>query len=178
MQLWFFLYILKGEMRTILLMMFLQVGGTAPGFRLPDSSGVAHSLGEYLGKTVVLAFWSYKCPLSLEYAERLEAMRRTYAPRDVVILGVDSNSNETAAEIRRNSANLKIGFPILLDRDASLAEKLGATHTPSIFIIDHKGNVQYGGGTALAGEALDAILAGRPAATPETRPYGCAIRRK
>jgi peroxiredoxin len=178
MQLRFFLYILKGEMRMILLLMFLQIGGAAPDFKLPDATGAAHSLGEYAGKTLVLAFWSCKCPVSLEYTERLEEMQRKYAPRDVVVLGVASNSNESAAEIRRNSANLKIGFPILLDRDATLAGKLGATHTPSIFIIDHKGNLQFRGGTALAEEALDAILAGRPPATPEGRPSGCTIRRK
>jgi peroxiredoxin Q/BCP len=35
----------------------LQVGQTAPAFSLPDQDGVIHSLAEYRGKTVVLAFY-------------------------------------------------------------------------------------------------------------------------
>jgi peroxiredoxin len=144
---------------------------------LTDTSGKLHNLSDYSGKTVVLAFWSFKCPVSLAYDERLASLQERYGPRGVVVLGVASNSNESAAEIRRNAANLKIAFPILLDEGASLADRLGATRTPSVYILDAKGVVRYKGGVAQAEEALDAVVAGREVPTPETRPSGCTIRR-
>ena len=35
----------------------LEVGQPAPDFQLPDENGVLHNLGEYKGKTLVLAFY-------------------------------------------------------------------------------------------------------------------------
>jgi peroxiredoxin len=165
-------------MMSIPLLLALQIGVTVPDFRLTDTSGTAHALSSYSGKTVFLAFWSFKCPVSLGYDERLMALQSRYGTRGVVILGIASNSNETAAEIRRNSANLNVGFPILLDQDGALAQRLGATHTPSAFIIDAKGNLQYRGGVAQAEEALEAILDGRAVPAPETKPSGCTIKRR
>jgi peroxiredoxin len=154
------------------LMLVMQVSAS-----LTDTSGKVHNLSDYSGKTVVLAFWSFKCPVSLAYDERLAALQGRYGARGVIVLGVASNSNESAAEIRRNAANLNIGFPILLDEGATLADRLGATHTPSVFILDGKGVVRYKGGVTQGEEALDAIVAGRAVNTPETRPSGCTIRR-
>src|SRR5687767_7771004 len=78
-----------------------QVGGKVSDFRLTDATGVEHSLQQYLssGQTVVLQFWSFKCPISLGYDERLDALQRKYQNRGVKVLAIASNGNETPAEI-------------------------------------------------------------------------------
>ncbi len=166
-----------------------DIGDRAGDFRLTDVNGTSHTLSGYSGKVVVLAFWSFKCPVALAYIDRLRSLQEKYAGRGVVILAIDSSVNESAAEVKRNAANLALSFPVLMDPDGAVAERLGATHTPDVVILDRGGVVRYqgaidnnkrpgdGGRIAHVEEALDALLAGRAVQLPETAPFGCTIRR-
>jgi peroxiredoxin len=168
----------------------IEIGSKVGNFQLPDVSGTTRSLQSYSGKIVILVFWSFKCPVSLAYDDRIEMLQKEYAVKGVAVLGVASGANETADEIRANTSNLKIGFPVLLDSEGNLAGILGATHTPGIFILDGSANLRYRGSldnnkkpgesgrAAYAEDAINALLAGRSVAIPETRPFGCGIRRK
>ncbi len=169
---------------------FDDLGTRVEDFRLVDAVGNAHSLSQYSGRVVVLAFWAFKCPVSLSYDSRLGDLQAKYRNSGVILLAVDSNANEGPAEIRANASNLQLPFPVLLDGEGSLAEKLKATQTPSLYIIDGRGILRYrgaldnrkkpgeGGRIAHAEQAIDDILAGRPVATPETPSNGCPIRRR
>lgn len=159
------------------------------GFSLRDTAGGEHSLARYAGRIVVLEFWSFKCPSSLAYRDRMAALYEKYRGRGVVFLAVASNRNESPEEIARNAANLKIPYPVLLDSDGMAAEKLGAARTPSIFILDAAGVLRYRGAPdnnkapgqtgreAYAEEAIEALLAGKPVPRPQTDEFGCTIRR-
>jgi len=167
----------------------MQIGAKAAGFRLTDAAGKIHTLDDYNGKILVLEFWSFKCPVALAYDERMAALQSKYGSRGIVILAVASNKNELADEVRRNAENLHLPFPVLLDQDGILADRLGATHTPSVAILDGAGILRYRGAIdnnkragergriPYAEEALDAILAGGPVSQPETSAFGCSIRR-
>lgn len=166
-----------------------QVGSKISDFRLTDTSGKVHTLEDYAGKIVVLEFWSFKCPVSLAYDERVAALLSKYGNRGVTVLGVASNKNESPAEVRRNAENLRLPFPILLDQEGGLAERLGATHTPGVVILDGTGTLRYRGAIdnnkriAERGRipyvetALDALLAGQPIPQAETEAFGCSIKR-
>jgi peroxiredoxin len=167
-----------------------DIGEKIGEFRLQDTAGNTHSLDSYAGKVIVLAFWSFKCPVALACNDRLTALQSKYGNRGVVVLGVASNANESKAEIQRNVSNLNLSFPILLDSDGMVAERLGASHTPGIFILDPGAILRYKGSLdnnkklgdrgreANAEEAIDSILAGQPVAKPETAFFGCSIKRK
>jgi peroxiredoxin len=166
------------------------IGSKIENFKLPDVAGTIHSLNSYSGKIVVLVFWSFKCPVSLLYDERLNGLKDKYKNSGVVVLGVDSAANETAEEIRANIDNLKITTPMLSDLEGNLAEKFGATQTPGVFVIDGNAILRYRGALdnnrkagekgriAYAEDAIDALLAGRDVSTSETKSFGCSIRRK
>ena len=165
-----------------------EIGSEIGNFTLQDISGTAHSLQHYSGKIVILVFWSFKCPVSLAYDDRMKTLQDKYGDQKVVVLGVASAANESPAEIRANAANLNLEVPVLLDSEGDLAKELGASHTPSVFIIDSARALRYkgaldnnkkereGGRTAYAEDAIDAILAGRPVPVPETKPFGCSIK--
>ena len=167
----------------------VRIGTKAVQFRLADTAGVIHSLDDYTGRIVVLDFWSFKCPVSLTYDERLATLHGKYRARNVAVLAVASNKNESAVEIRRNRENLRLPFPILLDPDGMLAEGLGATHTPSVVILDGAGIVRYRGAIdnnkrpgeagriSYVEDALQALLAGKSIAEPETKVFGSSIKR-
>jgi len=166
------------------------IGARVGNLQLPDVSGQVHSLQSYAGRIVVLVFWSFKCPVSLSYDGRMTALGHKYAGKQVSVLAVASGANETPEEIRANVANLKIGMPVLLDSDGELAEKLGASHTPSVFILDGDGVVRYKGALdnnkkpgesgriAYVEDALDALISGAAVALPETKAFGCSIKRR
>jgi peroxiredoxin len=166
-----------------------QAGQKVQDFSLKDTAGKGHALSQYAGKVVVLEFWSFKCPTSLAYRDRMAALQEKYQGRGVVFLAVASNRNESPEEIARNAANLRMPYPVLLDTESMVAERFGATHTPSIFILDGNGMLCYRGALdnnktvgeagrqAFGEEAIDALLSGKPVPHPQTREFGCAIRR-
>ncbi len=166
-----------------------QIGDKVPAFNLQDASGQTHTSEDYAGKILVLEFWSFKCPVSLAYDERMAKLLSKYGPRGVIVLAVASNKNESPVEVQRNASNLKLPFPVLLDQDGVLAEKVGATHTPSVVILDRTGILCYRGAidnnkrpeergrVAYVEEALVALLAGRSVPQAETKVFGCSIKR-
>jgi peroxiredoxin len=166
-----------------------EIGSRVESFQLADVSGAGRTLQSYSGRTVVLVFWSFKCPVSLAYQERMEMLQDQYRGKGVTVLGISSGSNEAAADIQANILNLKFKIPVLLDSDGIAAEKLGATHTPSVFILDGSSVLRYRGSIdnnkrvgdktriAYAEDAISAILAGQPVSIPETRVFGCSIKR-
>lgn len=167
-----------------------EIGSKIGNFQIADSSGESWSLRSYSGKTVVLLFWSYKCPVSLSYDSRFEELRKKYVPKGAVIIGIDSNSNESPEEIRENLENRKMNLQVLSDPEGNAAEKLGASHSPCIFIIDGDSVLRYKGAldnnrkpgeagrTAFAEDALEAVLQGQEVKVTETNPVGCRIKQR
>jgi peroxiredoxin len=123
----------------------VPIGSRIADFELPDLNGKTYTLKMYEGKTVVLIFWSYKCPVSLAYNERMLKLRDKFEKRGVILIGVDACVNESAAEIRANISNMQFDIPILLDKEGTLADSLGAMYTPSVFIIDRDAVLRYRG---------------------------------
>jgi peroxiredoxin len=167
-----------------------EIGSKLHNFQMTDVSGKIQSLKQYEGKIVVLFFWSFKCPVSLAYIDRMEALRNKYGNQGVILLGVASGINESQEEIRANALNLDIKIPILLDSDGELMDKLGATHTPSVFILDQDAVLRYRGApdnnrapgdkgrVAYINDAIESLLNGRAISVPETLVFGCSIKRR
>jgi thiol-disulfide isomerase/thioredoxin len=165
-----------------------DIGSKVSDFQLPDASGAIRSLHSFPGKAVAIVFWSYKCPVSLAYVDRIGELSKEYGGKGVEVIAIDASVNETPAEVRANIANLKFTIPVLLDSEGVVSEKLGATQTPSVFIIDGEDILRYkgafdnnkrrgeGGRIGYAEDALDSILSGRAVGVAETRPFGCSIR--
>ena len=163
------------------------------GFRLQDHRGAWHTLDEARDrKVVVLAFLGTECPLAEAYAPRLAELARDFEKRGVGFFGVDANQQDGPVAIGRFAEKHGLPFPILKDVGNGLADRLGAERTPEVFVLDgsravvYRGRVddQYAIGIHRPSptrhdlvDALDAVLAGRPVATPRTDAVGCKIGR-
>lgn len=165
----------------------LTIGRPATEFSLKDLGGNAHSLKGYRGKTVALVFVSTQCPFSNAYAERLTAIATEYAARNVVMLGINSQTAESVDEIRAHAKQYHLSFPILKDEQSKIADAYGATRTPEVFVVDPNGALQYHGRVDNAKnpaqvkrndlrEALDEMLAGKTVSIAETKAFGCLIK--
>lgn len=171
------------------------VGRTAPQFELEDVDGKTHShsaLSE--AKLVVVAFLGCECPLVANvYAPRLEKISTDYAGRGVRILAIDSNSQDSLKDIQEFARKQGIGYPVLRDPDARVADLFGATRTPEVYLLDESRVIRYHGRIDDQGrvgvirvqpdrhdlvEAIEELLSGQPVSQPELPAVGCLIGRR
>jgi peroxiredoxin len=162
-------------------------GQPAPSFSLPDQAGEVHNLQDFLGRTIILNFWSAECP----WSERADRALRDYLKEwgdAVALLPIASNSHEETAMIARTAMERGMNM-VLIDADQHVADLYGTITTPHLFVLDGKGILRYQGGLDDANfrqrqatrhflrEAVEALKAGREPDPALTVPYGCAISR-
>ncbi len=169
------------------------VGKTVANFTLRDFHGNSHSLEQYAEKkAVVLVFLGAECPLAKLYAPRLATIAREYAERGVLVVGVDANMHDTPTKLTNFVNANQLEFPLLKDAGNVLADAVGATRTPEVFLLDQKRVVRYHGRVddqyGVSGqrskpmrrdlaEAIDELLAGKPVSQPTSDFSGCLISR-
>jgi len=169
----------------------LPVGAVAPDFTLTDAlSGETYSLSSLAGRIVVLDFWSGECPWSRQYDAYFIERAPKWAEQGIVLLHIDSNANETPADIDEMAEEIGISVPILHDEGNTVADAYGAVTTPQVFVIGADGRLAYRGAVDdrsfrqreatvnYLDAALAALLAGQMPDPAETQPYGCAITRQ
>jgi peroxiredoxin len=166
-------------------------------FSLRDYRGKLHSLGELSdARLVVVAFLGTECPLAKLYAPRLQELCEEFGKRRVAFVGIDSNRQDSIAELAAFARVHGIEFPLLKDAGNEVADALGALRTPEVFVLDADRKIRYwgriddqyglGAGSGYARPkaqrrdlaiALDELLAGGAVSEPVTVAKGCIIGR-
>ena len=171
----------------------VDVGSVAPDFSLVDQNGKTVKLSDYAGKTVVLEWFNDGCPYVRKHytTGAMNAVAARYAAKGVVWLAVNSTSSATTDTNARVAKSWKIDRPVLDDHAGTVGHAYGATNTPDLFVIDSAGKLAYKGAidsiaspdpddlssaTNYVAKALDDVLAGKPVAQSETKPYGCTVK--
>ena len=169
------------------------VGKTIANFELADFRGKRWSLSDFKQhKLLVVAFVGTECPLMGFYGQRLAELAAQYDGQNVAFLGVNSNQQDSLAELAHFGRIHKIVFPLLKDPGNRVADQFGAQRTPEVFLLDDKRVVRYHGriddqftygiqrkqaDEAYLGLAIDALLAGNEVARTSVEPVGCHIGR-
>ena len=165
------------------------VGSTLESFKLTDTNGKEQSFDSLKGeKGTVLVFLSVQCPVVRGYNERISQIAADYQAKGINFIGINSNATESLEMIKANTAeNYK--FPVLIDKDNILADKIGANVTPEAFYFDAKNVLLYHGAidndrsgknitTDYLKTAFDASLGGRKIEKTSANAFGCSIKRK
>lgn len=167
----------------------LEIGKKAPSFSLKDPDGVEHSLDKYLSsKYAVVMFIATQCPISNDYNERMATLYNDYTSKGIAFVGINSNKQEDAKEVKEHAAKNGFKFDVLKDWNNIVADEYGAEVTPEIFVLDENGTVVYHGRIDDSRnpekikihdlrETLDALLAGKAVQRAETKAFGCTIKR-
>jgi thiol-disulfide isomerase/thioredoxin len=158
---------------------------------VPDLEGRVHApLATRRERPLVLVFVSPFCPTSTAFVPELARLGARYGDR-VEFRLVAADAGVTAAIVRRQAEEYGLGSGVLLDAERKLARAAGATVTPEAVVFGRDGAVLYRGRVNdlylsrtkkqaepkvhdLA-DALEAILAGRPVASPQPKAIGCSI---
>ena len=175
------------------------VGNPAPDFTLLDLDGKEVALGSFRGKTVVLEWFNPQCPFVKKSHTKgsLVDTAKRHTEAGVVWLAINSGApGKQGHDPAVNAEAVKtwgMSHPVLRDESGEVGRAYGATNTPNMFVIDPQGVVVYAGaidnspdgegespesGTLInyVDAALGDLAAGRPVATPTTKPYGCGVK--
>jgi peroxiredoxin len=185
-------FLSRALVATALLISLLGAEGTkkkVSNFTLEDYNGVRHSLAEFKSsKAIVLMFIATQCPVSNAYNTRMAELQKDYASKGVAFVGINSNKQESVDEIKNHAKENSFAFPILKDWNNVIADKLQASVTPEIFVLNSSFEVLYHGRIDDSQResnvtskdlrlALDSILAGKAVPKTETKAFGCTIKR-
>ena len=166
----------------------MQINDPAVDFELPDLQGNLHKLSDYMGKIVVINFWSAECPHSDRTDKHLLNLLESW-DGELVVLPIASNRNESV-QMTAEAARAR-GVPqVLIDSEHSVADLYGAITTPHVFVVDPDGILRYRGAVDditfrrreatqfFLQDAVQALRKGQLPTLSETPSYGCAIVRE
>ena len=181
----------------------LEIGATAPDFRLPGTDDAWYELADFNEKeALVIVFTCNHCPTAQAYEQRLKDLTRDYAEQGVAVVAISPNSppallheecgysdlHDSYADMQLRAEDMDFNFPYLYDGDdEAVSVAYGPVATPHAFVFDAERKLAYTGrldasekpGTAQADDlraAIDAVLAGQPVAEPVTKTFGCSVK--
>ncbi|HTM52533.1 MAG TPA: redoxin domain-containing protein, partial [Pirellulales bacterium] len=89
-----------------------DVGSKIEPFSLPDIHGRDRALDELSDKQiVVVAFLGCECPLTRLYGPRLQELADEYAAKNVAIVGIDANQQDSLTDMTAFARQYGVKFP-------------------------------------------------------------------
>lgn len=172
------------------------LGGTAPDFELPDTTGVTVTRKSLQGKPLLVMFICNHCPFVKHVRGQLAALGRDYAGKGVGIVAINSNDaknypEDSPEKMAVEKREFGYDFAYLFDEDQSVAKAYQAACTPDFFLYDSAHKLFYrgqlddsrpGNGVEVTGKdlrsALDAVLEGKGSPKDQRPSMGCNIKWK
>jgi hypothetical protein len=167
----------------------LHVAGLPLTLAAPD--GTRPTLDELRGDAAatVLVFWSGGCPCVRRYQQRVDALLDDYPADRVRVFGISSNAGESYDEVLQTARERGVRIPIYRDEGGRVAAALGARTTPTIIVLDVRGDVRFFGWLDNEHDAGDSsrepwldhvltgLLAGKDDFPSRSTTFGCPITR-
>lgn len=163
-------------------------------FKLKDQDGKPVSLDDFSKyEAVVITFLGTECPLVKLYASRLQDLADKYESKNVKFLAINSNQQDSIAEIKSFARRHAIKYPVLKDPGNKVADAFDAKRTPEVFVLNKARKICYRGAiddqytygvqqkkakNHFLVDAIDALLTGEKIDVAKTDPPGCIIGRQ
>lgn len=168
-----------------------RIGRVISDATLTDYRGASVSLADVKDKpVVVLAFLGTECPLAKLAVTKLNTLAKDFEPRGVVVLGINSNRQDSLADLAAQAKEQDVSFRLLKDAGNKLADAAGAVRTPEVVVLDQQRAIRYVGriddqdGIGYRREtpkrqdlkiAIEELLAGKSVSVATTEIEGCFI---
>lgn len=180
----------------------MPIGGLAPQFDLTGADGKNHRLSDYAGaKVLAIVMEDDHSPASQLYEARIRKLYEDYREKGAALIAISPDDpkavpiselsytdvGDTLDDMKEAATFRQIDWPYLYDGDKqTVAQSLGATVTPEIFVFDASRKLRYRGRiddnideSAVkahdARAAIDALLAGQAVPAATTEPEGSPI---
>ncbi|MEM7454852.1 MAG: redoxin domain-containing protein [Planctomycetota bacterium] len=171
----------------------LEIGSRMPEFELTGFRGRDWSSNEFSDKQAfVVIFMGTECPLVKLYASRLNEISDRFKDNSVQLVGINSNLQDSMAEIGAFARDTNVEFPLLKDPGNRVADAFGAARTPEAFVFDADRRLVYHGciddqytygrqrpevGNEYVVAAIENIVSGTELEVATTEVVGCHIGR-
>jgi hypothetical protein len=169
--------------------------GQSPVIHARDLDGhVIESFSAPGTRAVVLIFAATDCPISRRYIPEMARIENEFSAKGVAFWWVFPNPGDTVAAVRKHELDYSIHTKTILDEKQELTQLAHVAVTPeaAVFSVDHgdmhlayHGRIDdlyfsFGRARPSATQhdlenAVEAVLAGRPAALASHGPVGCSI---
>ncbi|MBI3544371.1 MAG: thioredoxin family protein [Deltaproteobacteria bacterium] len=174
----------------------VPLGKSAPKFELVGIDGKTYSLESFKGKSaLVVMFICVHCPYVKAVEERLARLARDFSAKGAQFVAINSNDvdkypEDSPENMQAQAKAHGFEFPYLVDETQEVARAYDAVCTPDIFVFDRNQKLAYRGRIDDSWkdpakvkrhdlrDALEAVLAGKPASTDQIPSMGCSIKWK
>ena len=119
----------------------VAVGSRVPAATVKDLSGRDVNL-TFSGRAVVLFFWRANQAFSQEALKDLEQIKKEFSPRGVEIFAVAEGGMATPV-VQGAIKNLGLSYPVYLDAEHKVEEKIGVIVFPSTGIVGPGGELKF-----------------------------------
>jgi peroxiredoxin len=142
-----------------------QEGFLAPDFSLETMDGETYALSALRGNMVIVNLWATWCLPCRAEMPAIQRVYEKYKDSGLVVLAVNSTSQDNAASVEAFLAEFGLTFPVVMDTDGKVSRLYRLTALPTTFFIGRDGiirKVTIGGPmseTSLQA-AVEALLAG------------------
>jgi len=183
----------------------LKIGDSAPDFSLVGIDDKNHTLSEYKDPQVLMiAFISNHCPSSHAAEARFKKLITDMKGKSFKFVAINPNHPDGLSidelgyskyddgfeDMKKYAADSGFDFPYLYDGETqTIAKAYGCLATPHIFVFDAERKLRYRGRfddssfedpatvkSQDARNAVEALLAGKPAPVDITKPHGCSTK--
>ena len=116
-------------------------GQKAPQFSLPSAKdGTVVNMKDYLGKVVLVNFFTTWCPPCRQEIPSLISLHKEYGPKgfSVIAISLDDDSSKVVAKF---VDKMEIIYPVLMADDNVSRDFGGVIGIPTSFLVDQKGEV-------------------------------------
>jgi peroxiredoxin len=119
-----------------------QTGFTAPDIALETSSGDLLELRDLRGQAVILNFWASWCPPCRAEMPAFQQAVDEFADTDLIVLGVNSTSQDSLANVEKFIQEYQLKFTIPLDIQGQASRSYQVLSLPTTFFIDREGIIK------------------------------------
>jgi len=174
----------------------LAIGATLPAAdqKMANVDGKMVALADVKGKVgTLVVFTCNHCPFVKAWQDRMVQIANDGVKAGVGVAFVNANdpavfTEDSLDQMKTLAKDKGYAFSYLVDDTSAVARAFGATRTPEAFLFDAAGKLVYHGtiddSTYEAAkvkkhylkDAVDALVAGKNVAAPETKSVGCSIK--
>lgn len=152
----------KSLLKYFLLMLLFTLSHlchSADDFVLNDTLGRKHTLSQYKGKWVIVNYWATWCPPCLEEVPDLVNLYDSRHNRDVMVLGVVFDYENTQV-VEKYVDDMLMSYPIVLG-DEAVRKQIGSSEVlPTTYIYNPQGRLVKTRKGLVTKKYLEAIISG------------------
>lgn len=119
----------------------IAIGARAPDFTLPLLDGGEVTLGQYLGKPVLLVFFASFNSYSEAGGPTLQAIRDDYSQDELVIIGINIAYNDRKEDVQQFVSDYGWTFPVAMDETGQVIGLYEQDNIPAHIFIDAAGTI-------------------------------------